>query len=165
MTILESVMQKSAKKSYFCILNAVNMNSHKINRRQWLTKMATLAGAAVTAPLLLRATDTDKCIDCGYCMPCGYGVDIPAVLRFHAEAEKSGLLPDDTLDASSPRYREVAKRHLSKYDRTIKHNHQAHRCIRCWHCVGTCPNNIFIVKELEAITAATDKMRDSLCYE
>lgn len=98
-------------------------------------------------------------------MPCLYGVDIPAILRFHTEAEKAGLLPDDSLAATSPEYRDAAKRYLGKYNRAIDHTHQAHRCIRCWHCLGTCPENIFIADELEQITALTDKMRDSLCYE
>ena len=141
------------------------MTNRRLNRRQWLAKVGAMAGAAIVMPQLLRATDTGRCTDCGRCMPCRYGVDIPAVLRFHAKAEAGGMLPDDKLAPTSKQYRDSARRYLGKYDRAIADSHQAHRCIQCWHCLGTCPENIFIVDELKKITALTDKMRDSLCYE
>jgi len=124
-----------------------------------------MVGAAIVIPKSLRATGSGRCTDCGRCMPCRYGVDIPAVLRFHAKAETGGLLPDDALAPMSKQYRDDAKRYLGNYDRAIADAHQAHRCIQCWHCLGSCPENIFIVDELKKITALTDKMRDSLCYE
>lgn len=141
------------------------MTEQKLNRRQWLAKMTAIAGAAIAAPVLSGSPATSGCTDCGRCMPCRYGVDIPAVLRFHAEAIKNGLVPDPSLPVESAAYRKASQRYLGKYSRAITHTHQAHRCIRCWHCLGTCPENIFIVEELEKITAATDKMRESLCYE
>ena len=141
------------------------MTEQKLNRRQWLAKMTAIAGAAIAAPVGSGAPDTSGCTDCGRCMPCRYGVDIPAVLRFHAEAIKNGLVPDPSLPVESAAYRKASQRYLGKYSRAITHTHQAHRCIRCWHCLGTCPENIFIVEELEKITAATDKMREALCYE
>jgi predicted aldo/keto reductase-like oxidoreductase len=98
-------------------------------------------------------------------MPCGYGIDIPGILQFHAKAEAKGLLPDDSLSADNSSYRKASKIYLSKYNQAVSDKHQAHRCIRCWHCMGACPNQIFIVDELKHITALTDKMRDSLCYE
>lgn len=145
--------------------NFAYMTDRKLNRRQWLAKIGAMTGIAIGIPAMLRAQSHGKCTDCGQCMPCLYGVDIPAVIRFHATAEADGLVPDDTLAPTSAEYRTAARRYLGKYERAIHHTHQAHRCIQCWHCLGTCPENIFIVEELEKITALTDKMRDSLCYE
>ena len=141
------------------------MTDRKINRRQWLAQMAAITGAAVTALPLSGAAVAHTCSGCGRCMPCPYGVDIPAVFRFHDGAADRALLPDDSLTATSPRYRDAARRYLTAYDRAIDHTHQAHRCIQCGRCIDLCRRGIAIDQKLAQITAMTDKMRDSLCYE
>ena len=88
------------------------MTEQKLNRRQWMAKMTAIAGAAIAAPVLSGAPDTSGCTDCGRCMPCRYGVDIPAVLRFHAEAIKNGLVPDPSLPVESAAYRKASQRYL-----------------------------------------------------
>ena len=138
-----------------------NRRDMAMNRREWLKRAAALTGGAVigAAPLAslaagMASSGIDRCVDCGRCMPCRYGVDIPGVFAFHRKASDRGIA-----DVGH------ARQYLDAMDREVGHRHAAHRCISCWHCVGSCPMGIFIVGEMKSITELTDKMREALCHE
>lgn len=131
-----------------------------MNRREWLKRAAAATGGAALCAYPLSAlasavaSGVGRCVDCGRCMPCRYGVDIPGMFKFHSKALERGI--------ADPGH---AREYLDAMDREVGHRHAAHRCIRCWHCVGACPRGIFIVEEMKAITELTDKMREELCHE
>lgn len=167
----------------------------KMSRRQWFGAVAAGIGAAMLGDAALKAApvaasvtpspaagapagDTPRkvsriaegkavgCVGCDACMPCGYGVDIPGNFEFYNSMLEAGLVPDLAAgDRSGADFRHKAVKFLRAYDRTVPDKHQSQRCIKCFHCVTSCREGVFIVNELAALTAITDDLRDWECRE
>lgn len=159
----------------------------KYTRRQWLAALGAAVGGAAAikatgastpaqatpAPLTRPAGKVSRiaagqlvsCNECDRCMPCGYGVDIPGNLSYYNRMHQQGLVPDlsEGVDRSSADFRRKAIGFLRGYDRAVPDRHQSQRCIKCFHCVSECPQRVFIVNELAALTALTDELRDWEC--
>lgn len=105
-----------------------------------------------------------ECTQCDSCMPCGYGVDIPGNFRVYNELLAQDAVPDIAAgNTESSAFASKARRFLRVYDRSIPDAHQSQRCIKCFHCVSECPSRVFIVNELQSITAIADALRDWEC--
>ena len=106
-----------------------------------------LAALERAAQALLKL-NTIPCNACNYCMPCPYGLDIPAILT----------LKNDVLVAKKPpTTREV----LAMYRKAVPEElRRADHCTGCGRCSPHCPQTIDIPKELAAIAAWIDELRD-----
>ena len=111
-----------------------------------------------TAQLILRYP-TIPCNDCNYCMPCPYGINIPAILLHYNKLVNEGSVPKDIQD---PNYKELRKKYLISYDRTIPAIRQADHCIGCGKCVSHCPQNIRIPQQLARIAERVEDLRKNL---
>ncbi len=91
---------------------------------------------------------TIPCNDCKYCMPCPYGLDIPAILAFR----------NDVLTAQTP---PSARDALKMYAKAVPEDlRRAEHCTGCGQCNPHCPQSIDIPKELAAIDAWIDTLRN-----
>ena len=106
-----------------------------------------LAALERAAQALLKL-NTIPCNDCKYCMPCPYGLDIPAVLTFRNEV----------LTAKTPlSAREVLKLYAKIVPEELR---RAEHCTGCGRCTPHCPQSIDIPKELAAIDAWIDTLKN-----
>lgn len=120
------------------------------------------------APRKKRVSKVDArqqvgCVACDRCMPCGYGVDIPGNFEYYNARLAAGEIPDFSESPASGEFRRKALVYLRGYDSRIPDRHQSQRCIRCFHCVAECPEGVFIVNELAAMTELADRLRDWEC--
>ena len=115
----------------------------------------------------IAAGEAVGCTECDRCMPCGYGVDIPGNFRYYNDRLATGEVPDmsEGADRGSAEWRRKAKGFLRGYDRAVADSHQSQRCVKCFHCVHECSDQVFIVNELAALTRMTDDLRDWECRE
>ena len=93
------------------------------------------------------ACNTIPCTSCNYCMPCPYGLDIPALLAFRNLylTKEEGRRPRKILKAYAKRIPEALRR--------------ADHCTGCGRCLGHCPQQIDIPKEIAAIDAVIDVLK------
>ena len=105
--------------------------------------MLTEKESAVFAPVIAAFKESYKipCTECNYCMPCPKGVNIPgcfsAYNKSYATSFFSGLTQYCiTIGVVSP-----PKKHAS-----------GRNCNKCGACEKSCPQNIKIIKSLEAVT-------------
>lgn len=73
------------------------------------------------------------CTDCRYCLPCPQGVEIPRVFGIWNNASIYNIINE-------------GKR---QYDRMIKSQKDASRCIECGQCESVCPQNLTIIEFLK----------------
>ena len=87
------------------------------------------------------------CTSCNYCMPCPYGLDIPALFAFRNEflTKKTNRSPRALLKAYAKAIPEELRR--------------ADHCTGCGRCLGHCPQQIDIPKEIAAIDAVMDVLK------
>ena len=93
------------------------------------------------------ACNAIPCNSCNYCMPCPYGLDIPSILTFRNQylTKDEGRKPRDILKA---------------YAKTIPEElRRADHCTGCGRCLGHCPQQIDIPKEIAAIDAVMDVLK------
>jgi len=76
------------------------------------------------------------CTDCKYCMPCPTGVHIPRTFTMY----NNGHMFDDI---------EGAKENYNKF---IKEENRASKCIECGLCEEACPQNIKIIEKLKEVS-------------
>ena len=108
---------------------------------------AELAALERAAQALLKL-NTIPCNDCKYCMPCPYGLDIPAVLT----------LRNQVLTAKTP---PSAREALKMYAKAVPVElRRAEHCTGCGRCTPHCPQSIDIPKELAAIDAWIDTLKN-----
>ena len=93
------------------------------------------------------SANTIPCTGCAYCMPCPYGLDIPAIFSFRNTylAKKGGRRPKELLKLYAKAIPEELRR--------------ADHCTGCGRCVAHCPQQIDISKELAAVDATIDVIR------
>lgn len=128
----------------------------------------TASEPAAAPPRRKRVSKVDAgqavaCVECDRCMPCGYGVDIPGNFRYYNGRLAADGIPDLKADRTSADFRAKAIGYLRGYDRSVPDRHQSQRCVKCFHCVAECPEGVFIVNELAALTALADELRDWEC--
>ena len=106
-----------------------------------------LAALERAAQALLKLK-TIPCNDCKYCMPCPYGLDIPAVLTFRNEVLTSETPPS-------------TRKTLKLYAKIVPEElRRAEHCTGCGKCNSHCPQSINIPKELAAIDAWVDILKN-----
>ena len=108
------------------------------------TELAALERAAQA---LLRL-NTIPCNCCNYCMPCPYGLDIPAILTF-----RNAVLSAET----PPSARETLRMYAKAVPEELR---RAEHCTGCGRCNPHCPQSIDIPKELAAIDAWIDTLKN-----
>ena len=108
-----------------------------------------------TAELMLQYP-TIPCNDCKYCMPCPYGLDIPAILLHYNKCVNEGNLSKSSRDEN---YAKARRAFLVGYDRAVKKERQADRCIGCKKCNPHCPQRIDIPKEMRRIDRYIEDLR------
>lgn len=112
------------------------------------------------------ALKTIPCNDCKYCMPCPYAIDIPAVLLHYNKCINEGHIPDVKAAEGSESDRDVFERnrriYLVSYDRSVPKQRQAEYCIGCGKCVGHCPQNIDIPRELHRIDSFVNQLKKTI---
>ena len=79
------------------------------------------------------------CTSCAYCMPCPSGVDIPKNFQMY----NSYYLVDES-------FRSTIK---FQYGMQVAEAARASNCVKCGRCETHCPQQISIMKELEAVKA------------
>ena len=96
----------------------------------------------------LLALNTIPCNQCQYCMPCPYGLDIPAILTFKNEV----------LSAKMPMSaKEILKLYAQRVPEELR---RADHCTGCGRCAPHCPQSIDIPKEIAAIDAWIDGLKN-----
>lgn len=108
---------------------------------------------------LIRNYPTIPCNDCKYCMPCPYGLDIPAIFVHYNKMVNEGSVPKDKED---PAYRELRKKYLISYDRSVPALRQADHCVGCNICMPHCPQRIRIPRELQKIGSLVEDLKRNL---
>ena len=108
------------------------------------TELAALERAAEA----LLKLNTIPCNSCNYCMPCPYGLDIPAILTF-----RNVVLTAKT----PPTTREALKMYAESVPEELR---RADHCTGCGRCRPHCPQTIDIPKELAAIDAWIDTLKN-----
>ena len=108
---------------------------------------AELAALERAAQALLKL-NTIPCNRCNYCMPCPYGLDIPAILTF-----RNSFLTAETM----PSAREALKAYAKAVPEELR---RADHCTGCGRCRPHCPQTIDIPKELAAIDAWIDTLKN-----
>ena len=93
------------------------------------------------------ACNAIPCNSCNYCMPCPYGLDIPSILTFRNQylTKDEGRNPREILRA----YAKMIPEELRRAD----------HCTGCGRCLGHCPQQIDIPKEIAAIDAVMDVLK------
>ena len=108
-----------------------------------------LAALERAAQALLKL-NTIPCNDCKYCMPCPYGLDIPGILTFRNEV-LTAKTPPSTREA------------LRLYAKAVPEElRRADHCTGCGKCNIHCPQSIDIPKELAAIDAWIDTLKNEV---
>ena len=107
-------------------------------------ELAALERAAVA----LLKLNTIPCNQCQYCMPCPYGLDIPALLSF-----KNEVLSAKTAMSA----KEVLKLYATRVPEELR---RADHCTGCGRCAPHCPQSIDIPKEIAAIDAWIDGLKN-----
>ena len=94
--------------------------------------------------------DTIPCTSCSYCMPCPYGLDIPQLFAFK----------NAVLTAREP----MPTKQILKLYRTMvpEELRRADHCTGCGRCQSHCPQSIDIPKEIAAIDAWVDSLKDEV---
>jgi len=90
------------------------------------------------------------CTTCAYCMPCPYGVDIPGNFSYYNGAVNDKLLP--LPPKSSPDYASRLKKYQEGYERTLKVDAWATKCMDCEECLPKCPQQIRIPNQLARLS-------------
>ena len=108
---------------------------------------AELAALERAAQALLKLC-TIPCTDCKYCMPCPYGLDIPAIFALRNEVLTAKTLPSA---------REVLRRYAAAIPEELR---RADHCTGCGRCQPHCPQSIDIPKELAAVDAWIDELKN-----
>ena len=93
------------------------------------------------------ACNAIPCNSCNYCMPCPYGLDIPSILTF-----RNLYLTKD--EGRKPR--EILKAYAKMIPEELR---RADHCTGCGRCLGHCPQQIDIPKEIAAIDAVMDVLK------
>ncbi len=108
---------------------------------------AELAALERAAVALLRLS-TIPCNSCNYCMPCPYGLDIPAILTFRNRILTAKTMPS-------------AREALELYAKTVPEElRRADHCTGCNRCRPHCPQDIDVAKEMAAIDAWIDALKN-----
>ena len=94
--------------------------------------------------------DTIPCTSCSYCMPCPYGLDIPQLFTF-----KNAVL---TARESMPT-KQILKLYRTMVPEELR---RADHCTGCGRCQSHCPQSIDIPKEIAAIDAWVDSLKDEV---
>ncbi len=94
--------------------------------------------------------DTIPCTSCSYCMPCPYGLDIPQLFAF-----KNAVL---TARESMPT-KQILKLYRTMVPEELR---RADHCTGCGRCQSHCPQSIDIPKEIAAIDAWVDSLKDEV---
>lgn len=94
--------------------------------------------------------NTIPCTACSYCMPCPYGLDIPQLFAFK----------NAVLTAREP----MPTKQILKLYRTMvpEELRRADHCTGCGRCQSHCPQSIDIPKEIAAIDAWVDSLKDEV---
>ena len=90
------------------------------------------------------------CTACSYCMPCPYGVDIPGNFSYYNNAVTEKLLP--LPPKSSPDYAERLLKYQKGFEKTLKPEVWASKCMDCEECLPKCPQQIRIPNQLARLT-------------
>ena len=88
------------------------------------------------------------CTGCQYCMPCPYGLDIPAILAFRNDY----LVKDEGRNA-----RQILKAYAKAIPEELR---RADHCTGCGVCKEHCPQSIDIPKEIGAVDAVIDVLKE-----
>ncbi len=92
--------------------------------------------------------NTIPCNSCNYCMPCPYGLDIVALLQF-----RNSVLTAKT----TPSARETLKNYAKAVPEELR---RADHCTGCGRCSPHCPQSIDIPREIAAIDAWIDDLKN-----
>lgn len=109
---------------------------------------ATELAALERAAQAFLKLDTIPCNDCKYCMPCPYGLDIPALLSVRNRMLTAPVPP-------------TARDALKAYAKAVPEElRRADHCTGCGRCNAHCPQSIDIPKEIAAIDAWIDALKN-----
>ena len=108
---------------------------------------AELAALERAAQRLLTL-NTIPCNSCNYCMPCPYGLDIVSLLLF-----RNSVLTAKTMPSAKEILRDYAKAVPEELRR-------ADHCTGCGRCSPHCPQSIDIPREIAAIDAWIDELKN-----
>lgn len=148
----------------------------KMNRREWLARVGSFTlgslvmsscqpsvksellvpseNGGVAGPLTLEIVN---CRQCDACMPCPYGVDITGNFSVFNRALRNKRLLSSS---DAPDFYEQGLKFLAEYESKLSEKTRSHHCIDCGECLSACRHGVKISKELEKITALTDRLRD-----
>ena len=106
--------------------------------------------------LMIRDFPLVDCTACNYCMPCPYGIDIPGIFLSYNKAVNAGIIAES---AEQSNFKQLRRRYLALYDKSVETIRQADHCINCGQCQPHCPQNIRIPRELARIDAYVEKLK------
>ena len=106
--------------------------------------------------LMIRDFPLVNCTACNYCMPCPYGIDIPGIFTTYNKAVNQGLVAES---AQQSDFKQLRRRYLALYDKSVETIRQADHCINCGQCQPHCPQNIRIPRELARIDGYVEKLK------
>jgi len=143
-----------------CVLSGMTYMEHLQDNLKSYSPLVPLTESDLAfleeTAVLMQKYPTVPCNDCKYCMPCPYGIDIPAILLHYNKCVNEGEIAGST---ASENYKKARRAYLVSYDRAVPKLRQASRCIGCNTCVGHCPQNIDIPKELHRIDRYVEKLK------
>ena len=105
---------------------------------------------------MIRDFPLVNCTACNYCMPCPYGIDIPGIFTTYNKAVNQGLVAES---AQQSDFKQLKRRYLALYDKSVETIRQADHCINCGQCQPHCPQNIRIPRELARIDGYVEKLK------
>ena len=108
---------------------------------------AELAALERAAQRLLTL-NTIPCNSCNYCMPCPYGLDIVSLFNF-----RNAVLAA----ARAPSAKEVLRQYAAAVPAELR---RADHCTGCGRCTPHCPQSINIPREIAALDAWIDSLKD-----
>ena len=100
------------------------------------------------AALRLLTLNTIPCNSCNYCMPCPYGLDIVSLFNF-----RNAVLAAER----APSAKEVLRQYAAAVPAELR---RADHCTGCGRCTPHCPQSINIPREIAALDAWIDSLKD-----